>query len=306
MAQKADQGPRLVPGTAAWEAHQIKTIGVTHVRRTPKDIEEDRLARARHKPRWRRRLRYKFVNSRRMRQALIWIVCLTVGLLAMGILWSVGEAIAGFAVVAAFALMAFAMCTGVEILVGCPKLTEGLLLHVGILERVYSEQEPMSGYGYEVHDMTDRDGVAYGEVGLHTLPDDAEYYDSQDGESEELVLYGSDEEIEEGKLIHGDHAQQLHSIQGQLKQAGKELLAATARFAHRDGDVYAEAAENEALQAELDQIEQGYGDGYAGDSDLPPDPVPESAVIPQDAAAAAADSVILQSGGGGDGDDKMA
>lgn len=229
------------PGTAEWEAQQHKVLGFNHVRRSPQDIEVDRAVRARQGPRWRRRLRYRCVNSRRMRQACIWVVCLTAALLAMCLLWTLGEMIAGLAVAGSFLLIALVACTGTEILVGCPKLTEGLLFHAGFLERVYNDYEDLEGYGYVVHDATGESGQAYGEVGLHTVPDDGEYYhDDDDGD-------------EEGKPVWGDHAAQVHSKTSQLKRLGERTLNAVASMS----DTYAYAAEEEALAMELEQIEAG-------------------------------------------------
>lgn len=121
IARKA----HLAPGTAEWEAERNKVIGFNHVRRSPEDKEADERTRSNQAPRWRRRLRYKFHNSTRGRLVCILLVCCAMSAVSLGILWSVGEVIAGLAVAGSALGLGLLACGTTEVLVRCPKLTEG-------------------------------------------------------------------------------------------------------------------------------------------------------------------------------------
>lgn len=117
-----------------------RVIGHNHIRRTPRDRAMDRMHMLQQAPRWQRRMRYRLVTSRRTRfTCLLFLACL--GVLALFVLWFHGEPVAGIAVVAVTIGASVIGCFALEILIHCPKLTEGLLFHMGILERVWDEED---------------------------------------------------------------------------------------------------------------------------------------------------------------------
>ena len=117
-----------------------RVIGHNHVRRTERDRTMDRIHRLQQVPRWQRRMRYRLVTSRRMR-LICFLILICMGLTALLIMWFHDEPVAGMAVLAVTLGASVLGCFALEILIHCPKLTEGLLFHMGILERVWEEEE---------------------------------------------------------------------------------------------------------------------------------------------------------------------
>lgn len=130
-----------------------------------------------------------------------------------------------------------------------------MLFHLGILERVYIEEEVIDGYSYEVHEG--QDGNEYGQVSLHTVPDDADYpldqkvvisyphYDEEAGEVVGIL----------GKPLWGDVAPDVHTTMAQAKRAGHRVLSAMADMTNSTQRDYDELR---AFQAAQDAEEGRY------------------------------------------------
>jgi uncharacterized membrane protein len=218
-------------------------LGHNHIRRTEEDIAEDRRRMVGSLPRWRRKLSYRFVSSRRMR--LYCLLCMIlVGMFAFMVLWLFDEARPGAAVAAASVVAGLVLFWCIELLIRCPLLTRGLLFHLGMLERITDRlgQETEAAMSGIVLDFDDQEGSGSMAYYHHPIDvqetDDLLYYDEETGEYmyRDGILdggdgdgYSDDEQRVRGKLIYGQHAINLNSVPNRLQQMANQTLSTVAQ-----------------------------------------------------------------------------
>lgn len=239
-------------------------------------------------PRWQRRMRYRLVNSRRMRFTGLMIM-LFLGMSALFILWFHGEPVAGIAVAASAIGASILLCFSLEILIHCPKLTEGLLFHLGILERVWDEEDtycdaeeteayrkqrrdrtvvlPKSkhhpqtrGYTFAVSEGTEH---PHAQVEYFPVEEDLEaggldnepvYYDSETGEYYSIQGDEGVEDEMEKKPIYGDVAPYVNTIDAKVMRVAQNAREGALQMMHRltktDTNTLRQDMEEQALLAE--------------------------------------------------------
>lgn len=228
-----------------------RVIGHNHVRRTERDIAQDEALRQRlPQPRWQKHLRkkaaqYRFVNSRRMRLGCF-LFFVVLGVVAALLLWIFDEGRPGLFVGMAMFLFSLILFWVLEILIKCPKLTEGLLYHLGLVQPVSLHRRragasPPGQYTMTLYeDPPDVDletgelldgstSRYYGQVGYVPVDgggDKEEFdIDNWDGSGAGVVDENGTLLLDpSGKPIYGDYAAKIHSLGGQVEQVGTQVL----------------------------------------------------------------------------------
>ena len=194
MTDSTAAGPPRILHTKD-EEERTKVLGYNHIRLTPADIRDSQARRAHRTSKWSRNLRYtlqgRMITSTRARFFFIWIICFAFSSFSLGLLWALGELIAGIAVASVFVALGCGLCGAAEFMIRCPRTVPSLLSDLGILKPIYDDddcdyrnQEEMGQYIYE-----ERGGGHYfpGDGGDRDLQ--SEYGDEDDG-GEEMLRSG--------------------------------------------------------------------------------------------------------------------
>lgn len=163
------------------EAERTRVIGYNHIRLTPDDIRASQARRARRPSKWSRNLRYtlqgRMITSTRARFFFIWIICFAFSSFSLGLLWALGELIAGIAVASVFVALGCSLCGAAEFMIRCPRTVPSLLSDLGILKPIYDdddENQDQEGYVYE-----ERGGGHYFPDGDRDLVSEYDDYDEE-------------------------------------------------------------------------------------------------------------------------------
>lgn len=120
---------------AAVPSKDEQVLGYNHVRRTEQDKQVTRELLRKRPSKWRKHMQYRIANNPRVRYMCLLMVFAASLILFLG-LWIFDETKVGFAVSISMVGSAIALFWVIEILIRCPKLAEGLLFHLGLIELV--------------------------------------------------------------------------------------------------------------------------------------------------------------------------
>lgn len=118
------------------EQKRNAVIGRTHLRRTSKDIEQEQYIRGGARistPRWQKKFRWQLRNDRRSRWFCMALSCFVASIIALILLWSLGELIAAIAVAGTITLIGFSVCLVAEVVILCPNAAQNLLYDMGCI-----------------------------------------------------------------------------------------------------------------------------------------------------------------------------
>lgn len=250
------------------EEERTKVLGHNYIRLTPDDIRDSQARRARGTSKWSRNLRYtlqgRMITSTRARFFFIWIVCFAFSSFSLGLLWALGELIAGIAVASVFVALGCGLCGAAEFMIRCPRTVPSLLSDLGILKPIYFDgtesQEEMDRYVYE-----ERGGGHYFPGGGDR--DLLSEYDDDDDDDEELLLHS-------GRLLEEASDVVLSKISAMNRDAfDVESMSSPLVDSSGDNDESGPLDyPNELLQQDLESGGGGGGGGQNHLEQMPPYP----------------------------------
>lgn len=216
-----------------------RVIGHDYCRRTDRDVAAEQYLRPKPVPRWQKNLSYRFSNTPRIRWMIFMLFLILACMSAVG-LWMFDEARAGAFVSMAFLLLGGVFLCTAEIIVKCPKLTEGLFLHLGIIRPMLPRHAGTGPLTMTIHqeppgvDMETGDYYGF----LDYTPggyavDGSEYDEDDEGVAALVDSQGRLMLDSNGKPIYGDHARKVHSLGNQVERFGADVMNTFAKGVER-------------------------------------------------------------------------